>query len=193
MTITLTFTALVAVSTVIYQRMRPKRSETTDQRIETPRAFRAFYLYLLVSSLVAVIVCPNWIHPALLQWHQSTEIGFFGLAVAVSGMGLFVWSMAHLSAQYSPCYDAKLPSRVVASGPYSRIRHPVYTANLLLIAGVAVATGSWWMVLNFAGLLAFYMHCAPIEERALTAAFADYGHHMTKTGRFLPRWGTFSD
>ena len=188
MLITLAYFVLVVISTVIYQVMQPKDSaSTTEERIETPKSFKTFYIYLLLSSAFAIVVFPNWTSPIFLQLYQSVETGWTGLVIAMVGMALFVWAMVHLSAHYSPCYDAKLPSQIVSTGPYAMIRHPVYTANLLLILGVAVSTGSVWTMLNFIGLFAFYIHCAKIEEKALAQRFESYEYYLGQTGRFVPR------
>jgi protein-S-isoprenylcysteine O-methyltransferase Ste14 len=188
MMITATYILMAVVSCTIYRFMRPKQMATTDNRIPTPKAFRAFYIYLVVASVATIILCPNWTHPMLLQWHQSVQLGWCGALISLAGIAVFVWSMAHLAAQYSPCYDAKLPSQIISTGPYSRIRHPVYTANLLTIAGGMIASGSLWMVLNFVVLFAFYVNSARIEERALSFAFTSYDSYRSNTGRFFPRF-----
>ena len=187
--ITFAFFALTLVSCLIYRAMKPRGrgDHHSYEKIQTPGFFRYFYLYLVVSTILAVMVFPNWSHVWFLQWHHSYWIGISGFAIACSGMALFVWSMVHLAGQYSPCYDARMPSQIVGTGPYKSIRHPVYTANLILLVGVAVATGSLWMVINFIGLLGFYLHCAPIEEKALSKSFPDYRHYLNVSGRFLPR------
>ena len=79
-----------------------------------------------------------------------------------------------------------LPHAIVQTGPYRRVRHPVYTANLLLLGGIALATGSLWMVLDLVVLAVFYLRSAVLEERALRQEHPDYAGYMLRTGRFLP-------
>ena len=64
--------------------------------------------------------------------------GLFGVAA----FGLFVAAKQALSTNYSPLYNSKIPGGLVKSGPYSCIRHPIYTANLALLATATEMTGS---------------------------------------------------
>ena len=37
--------------------------------------------------------------------------------------------------------------RVISSGPYALVRHPMYAAALVMLLGMPIALGSWWSVL----------------------------------------------
>lgn len=57
-------------------------------------------------------------------------------------------------------------------GPYSLVRHPLYTGNLLLLAGFTLASGLWWAVLLSALFWWFYYPTAiEYEDRKLRRIF----------------------
>ncbi|RUW23029.1 isoprenylcysteine carboxylmethyltransferase family protein [Mesorhizobium sp. M1E.F.Ca.ET.041.01.1.1] len=64
--------------------------------------------------------------------------------------------------------------RVITTGPYSYVRHPMYAGAILYFAGTALLLGSWWglaSVLVFIVLLAIRTF---IEEKALRAGLRGY-------------------
>ena len=110
-----------------------------------------------------------------------------GAVLTVLGFTVFVLAKRALGRHYAPCYDARLPDSIVRNGPYAWIRHPIYTANLLALLGLTLATGSGWLLLNTVLVGASYMISAQREEQALRAARPDYSEYARQTGRFLPR------
>ena len=80
-----------------------------------------------------------------------------------------------------------MPNQIVTAGPYNYIRHPIYTANLMLLIGLLAASGSLWLVLNLVILIAYYVPTILVEETAIKQAFPEYRQYAARTGRFLPR------
>ena len=72
------------------------------------------------------------------------------------------------------------------NGPYAHLRHPIYTANLVLLLGFFIATGSLWLLINCGVLFAYYRRAAMYEETALMGQFPDYSEYVSRTGRFFP-------
>jgi protein-S-isoprenylcysteine O-methyltransferase Ste14 len=76
--------------------------------------------------------------------------------------------------------------RLVQLGPYRWIRHPMYTAVLLL--GMALAlpvdtAGAWTLWIFLFGAL---LGKALLEERWMSDKHADYAGYMRRTRRFVP-------
>lgn len=93
-----------------------------------------------------------------------------GLAVAVALLPFWVWSRIVLGASFTVRPEAR---RLVTSGPYARLRHPVYVFGTPAVLGLLVA------YLGFGGIvLAFIIIPVEIlrvrrEEAALEAAFGE--------------------
>ena len=167
---------------------RPRKHDHGDRdRIPSWPAYGIIDWYLKVSTLAVLLAAIFSDHPALARLYDSPLLFYIGLAVAGLALGLFGSAMRHLDAQYTPAHDSHLPSDVVTTGPYRYIRHPVYTANLLLMSGLFVATGSLWLVLNLAILVVYYLVTVRREETAIRERFPEYQDYRQRTGRFLPR------
>jgi len=64
--------------------------------------------------------------------------------------------------------------QLATNGPYSLVRHPLYTGNLLMIIGFTFASGQWWALLVAAAFWWFYYPVAiEYEDRKLHAIFAE--------------------
>lgn len=77
---------------------------------------------------------------------------------------------------------------VVQSGPYRLVRHPSYTAILIMLLGVGMALANWAsLVIMLAGGLIGLLYRVRVEERALVEALGrPYRDYMRHTKRFIP-------
>ena len=77
---------------------------------------------------------------------------------------------------------------MVERGAYRYVRHPSYTAGVLMFAGIGLALGNWLGLLAQMGLVtAGYWYRVVVEERALAATIGDpYRSYMRRTKRFVP-------
>ena len=55
------------------------------------------------------------------------------LAIGAGAIGLLAWSLSTLGEHFAPCYDARLPTAIVETGPYRFFRHPIYLSNTILL------------------------------------------------------------
>ena len=181
--------ATVAIAAVLSARAYDHRDEHYAKDQPSPgsiRHFRFVYRYLQVSS-IAIALISFWASPRwLLELHDSMGLillGTFGICLSTWA---FLSAKRALGNQYSPCFDAYLPQRIVEEGPYAQVRHPIYTANVALLASLALASGSVWLVLNTFVLAAYYGLSAKAEEGELLRAHPDYAAYVARTGRVLP-------
>jgi protein-S-isoprenylcysteine O-methyltransferase Ste14 len=122
----------------------------------------------------------------LLLFLRSDTFRVAGLVVLVATTLLYVKSMSRLGDNYSPCFDAHLPNRIVTRGPYRYVRHPIYLANILQGVGYTLASGSLW-VLVLSGYGVFRILSAlSKEESYLSQAFPGYESYRAKTSRLIP-------
>jgi len=64
--------------------------------------------------------------------------------------------------------------QLATSGPYSLVRHPLYTGNLLLMVGFTIASGQWWAYVVSAAFWFFYYPAAiEYEDRKLNSIFGE--------------------
>lgn len=150
------------------------------------RAFRAVHAWLRISTPVAGLGALLGDAQAVWAVRPPVTVFWAGLAMAAGGFALFRHARRTLGREYAPCYDAHLPTRIVVDGAYRYIRHPIYTANLVMLTGLTLATGSAWVLLNTLLLGAFCVASAVREENALWSSSPTYRGYVLETGRFLP-------
>jgi protein-S-isoprenylcysteine O-methyltransferase Ste14 len=119
----------------------------------------------------------------------------YRLAAFYSGIVLIVigallrrhcWRM--LGSSFTGDVRVRNDQEVVSRGAYGIVRHPSYTAGIILNAGVGIALGSWASALLFtAASIAVYVYRMNVEERALLAVIGEpYRQFMTTRKRLVP-------
>lgn len=79
-------------------------------------------------------------------------------------------------------------TKVLTTGFYSKIRHPIYLGGIQFNFGVVFAFRSLWMLLPAILLSLMYYFEAKQEEKYLTEKFGEeYIQYKTRTGMFLPK------
>jgi protein-S-isoprenylcysteine O-methyltransferase Ste14 len=76
--------------------------------------------------------------------------------------------------------------RLVTTGPYAIARHPLYTIELLGIAGLAIQFQQPWAVLLALSATALQVLRSVYEERVLLEAYPEYAAYRARTARFIP-------
>jgi len=133
---------------------------------------------LLLAGIVVVPRDDSW------QLGQFVRVGGTGL-VAV-GVGVGLWAAARLGRGLTPSPLPNGAISLVSRGPYRWVRHPMYTAVMLLAVGVATRSGSWLVVAQTVALIVLFNVKARWEERRLVETFPDYTSYQATTPRFLP-------
>ena len=63
---------------------------------------------------------------------------------------------------------------LATDGPYAIVRHPLYTGNIAIVSGFAIASGQWWAVVIALAFFWFYYPTAiEYEDRKLHSLFGD--------------------
>lgn len=77
--------------------------------------------------------------------------------------------------------------RVVSTGPYAFVRHPMYFGAIFYFVGVALLLGSWWGVLFSLAPMGLLCVRIPIEEKALRAGLVGYDAYAARVRyRLIP-------
>ncbi len=109
-----------------------------------------------------------------------------GLFLFALGLGFAVWARIHIGRNWGTPMAQKDEPELVTTGPYRRVRHPIYSGILLGIIGTAVALSLLWLI---AGVLAgvYFVYSATVEERYLTSQFPDaYPAYRRSTRMLIP-------
>ena len=139
--------------------------------------------------LLLAIFWPEALHAAAIP--ESEGWRWLGLVLGLCMDALFVWIHHMLGRNWAVGVLVKEHHRLVTTGPYRRVRHPMYSALFgfsvaffLLSANLLV--GLLWLAMTVASAWRVGQ-----EEQILTETFgAAYQQYAAQTGRFFPKgWG----
>jgi len=129
-----------------------------------------------------------WIAPVWARFPNERFAFWSGLALMIAGATLRRMCFHALGESFTGEVRVRADQRVVTTGPYRWIRHPGYSAGILMSIGVAVTLGTWLgAVVGAACTVLGYAYRVSVEERALVATLGDsYRDYARKTKRFIP-------
>ncbi|MEO8798718.1 MAG: isoprenylcysteine carboxylmethyltransferase family protein [Polyangiaceae bacterium] len=153
---------------LLVRRMKggPTAEPRWSQRILQSFASLAFVAVFVVSGLD----------------HRRGSAGM-PLAVELAGdalvaLGLLVIFLVFRANTFtSATIEVEHDQRVISTGPYAVVRHPMYAGALLMLLGVPLSLGSWWALLPVAVLAVVIAARLLDEEQMLSANLAGYAEY----------------
>jgi protein-S-isoprenylcysteine O-methyltransferase len=111
-----------------------------------------------------------------------------GVVLMILGSLLRRWCFRTLGQYFTGDVKATADQPVIRTGPYHLVRHPSYTAGIMMFTGIGLALGSWFSFLLITiASIATYWYRVTIEERALLGTIGEqYGSFMKERKRFIP-------
>ena len=147
---------------------------------------RVMVFVLLIVFLAMYIIGMKWIEafsfplPVWLRW--------VGFVLGLFSVAFWTWTQIHLDTQWSAQLQLRQGHHLVTSGPYTRIRHPLYSAMFGWASALGLLTANWIFVAMAVLSIAGTVVRVPKEEQMMIEAFGDeYKTYMQRTGRFFPR------
>jgi protein-S-isoprenylcysteine O-methyltransferase len=117
---------------------------------------------------------------------ESLRLG--GAALSIAGVAISIWSIVTLGRHYDLVLEVHAGHQLIRTGPFSWVRHPVYTGLALHFLGACLATGNALLLAGtvFVTLPAFYAR-ARAEEKLLREQFgSDYDKYMDEVPMLVP-------
>ena len=99
------------------------------------------------------------------------------------GSAASVFVLTQLGRSFSVMAEAR---RLVTSGVYRFVRHPLYLAEELAVIGIFMQFASVWTALLFAMQIAFQLRRMHNEEAVLSEIFPEYATYKANTARLIP-------
>lgn len=129
-----------------------------------------------------------WVRLFRVPRSVDVPVFFAGTAIVVLGSLLRRHCFRMLGEFFTGDVRARADQPVIDRGAYRWVRHPSYTAGILLFVGIGVALGSYASTaILAASALAVYSYRVSVEERALLAAIGEpYAAFMRTRKRFIP-------
>lgn len=147
--------------------------------------YRANFYVLLQFVLIALLfLAPRMSEP---YGFLSPVLSAIGLGFFAIGAVLLLVSFLGLGRSLTASPIPKDEGELVTSGLYSRVRHPIYFALLVLSTGVVLDAGWWPQLIVVAMLVTLLRIKAEFEESLLRRRYPGYQAYALSTPRFIPR------
>ena len=169
-----------------HRRRARKLKVSVDRRDLTDRLALAS-AGLGLSLFPAVQVLTGF--PAFADHLFQPWMGWLGIAVELSFLAVFYESHRQLGKNWSISLELRDQHRLVTSGLYRLVRHPMYTSFWLWAIAQALLIPNWIAgFTGLAGVAALYFSRVGKEERLMEEAFGEeYRIYSARTGRVVPR------
>lgn len=104
-----------------------------------------------------------------------------GLALVAGGFTLVGWTLlTNPFASSAVRVQDEREHRVVSTGPYAIVRHPMYLAVLFVCVGAGPALGSWWAGLSLVPVIAIFVRRTLLEDAMLHRELAGYRQYASR-------------
>ena len=161
--------AFYVVLTVAY--FRRSRAQATD------RDWRAWAVALLGTSA-------PFLFPLLATGRVSSQAqNIAASALLIVGLSLMIWSLSYLGTNISVVPQARA---VVTTGPYSYVRHPLYSAELVNVVGICLSLKGVLPWLLLAAWILLQVMRARNEEALLLTTLSGYAEYQRTTPMLIP-------
>ena len=169
---------------------RHSKPETETVKRREEDAISKFAALLSVIGFVTIAA-----HVANAAWMSWADLPFpawlrwTGVGIAVIGFALLQWAQNTLGKNWSDMPRLLKGQSLITSGPYQYIRHPIYTAFLLILGSTFLISANWMIGLAWIGMSALEVASRiGYEEALMLESFGDqYREYMKKTGRLFPK------
>ena len=184
------FAVAAMVGTTTARRAARKHGTGLNQLPNEARGLVALRALIGIVFYAALAAWLFW--PARMRWAYlpiPLTVRTIAVCLLVPTLAFFAWSFRTIGDSYRGGVGLYEQHRLVTTGPYARMRHPIYAAFITIMVLVLLMSADW--VLGVSGLVLVGIIARvriPIEEAELQARFGDSWNDYTKrTGSLLPR------
>jgi protein-S-isoprenylcysteine O-methyltransferase Ste14 len=145
------------------------------------------YRIVVVAGLVLLFFTPRAL-PDRTLWRLEGGAPWCCVALAALGFAFCWWARLHLGKLWSANVARKQDHRVVDSGPYALVRHPIYTGIIAASLAVFLAHATVLTLTGFLLTALGWWWKARLEEHFLSAQLgeADYAAYAARVPMLIP-------
>jgi protein-S-isoprenylcysteine O-methyltransferase Ste14 len=161
------------------------RNRLPTERGERTRSTVLHQVMLNIALLLLFIPVPGlngWFLPD--RWRFTIVVG---AVIQVASGALAVWARRHLGRNWAAEVRIGVGHELIRSGPYRRLRHPIYTGMLGMFVGTAIASSRYHALVGVGLLYIAYLRKTRLEEEILSQTFGGtYDTYRQSSWRLVP-------
>jgi len=138
---------------------------------------------LFAKAIAVIATFLPFTIPLLSRPSDNPNILLLASLVTIFGIAIALYSLRTLGRSFSIIPQAR---RLVQTGPYKLVRHPVYLGELISILGIVLARPSAITMAIYCLLIALLLYRALQEEKLLAGIFPEYDTYSLRRARFIP-------
>jgi protein-S-isoprenylcysteine O-methyltransferase Ste14 len=125
-----------------------------------------------------------FMQPAALQYINAV---WSLVAITIGGCAFAVWARATLGSNWSSIVTVKQDHELILRGPYSVVRHPIYSGLLLALTGTAIAVGEIRAFIGLGLAIIGFLLKSTAEEKFMCEEFStEYTRYRQRVRRLIP-------
>ena len=128
--------------------------------------------YRVLLALGVILLASPGYHLSLANFFLCPQSAFtlaIGLCLTVCGLSIAVCARHHLGKYWSDRITLKADHRVIQSGPYAFVPHPIYSGILLALLGTVISIGTVQSCIGLAIIFVSFVRKPTLEEQWLCA------------------------
>ncbi len=119
---------------------------------------------------------------------RAPATAWIGLFITCAGIAFVIAARVHLGRNWSGTVTVKQDHTLISGGPYSVVRHPIYSGFLLAALGTAIYNGQVRSLVAIALAAGVTLQKIYLEEKFMTEQFgAQYLEYTREVKRLIPR------
>jgi len=179
------------IAEIIIRAPYQKNAQTaskTDQRSSQSEQVLLGLMSVFMLLLPLVYSATNWLSFA--DYSLPAWAGWLSVFLLVCSVLIFARAHTDLKKNWSPTLEIYAEHKLVTSGIYSYIRHPMYASQLLWVLAQPLLLQNWLAgPLDLVFFIPFYLLRVRTEEKMMADTFGEqYAEYVGKTGRLIPKF-----
>lgn len=143
----------------------------------------------VVFLWIAIPLCTPFLTTGILRpLFTSTPVSWSALSVALAAFVLTLICWKTMGNSWRMGIDPAESTSLIVTGPFARVRHPIYAlSSLLMLAIVAIVPSPLMIAIAIAHLMLLQLEARREEKYLARLHGQSYLDYCARTGRFLPK------
>jgi protein-S-isoprenylcysteine O-methyltransferase Ste14 len=182
--------AAILLTIVIFYAMDFTLIRRYDRQRQASGSGRAWDFTSFIFLMVAILALQPIFLPML--GFQTTQtwgllIQIIGIFAIIASLALHAWSRLHLQHYYAERVEVQPEHKVIDTGPYALMKHPVITSFFGIATGLFLINPALTTLAALLYTIWDFTRAAQQEEDLLSRTLPGYADYARRTPRFLPR------
>jgi protein-S-isoprenylcysteine O-methyltransferase Ste14 len=177
--------SLIGISWLVFVVYWFVSSFSAKRSVRRNWGFLAFRIAIAII-LIALIDSKTFGNSGIVYSNPNPLVGGIGVVLCMAGIAFAIWARVHIGKNWGMPMTKRVEPELVTSGPYTYVRHPIYTGILLAMFGTTLTLGVWWLIV-FVLVGIYFVYSATQEEKFLTEQFPNqYPEYKKRTKMIIP-------